>query len=130
MMKRLWMWCLLSNIVVQIRAREYASNLLPAASGDAVVIREKAEAYKLERIAKATGDTERFMKLLPEYQKAPATTRERLYIETMESIYSGARKVFVEGKGNNISVTVEKLADSPTTVLDTKPATTAAPTSG
>jgi membrane protease subunit HflK len=91
-------------------AREYASNLLPTASGDESVIREKAEAYKSERIAKATGDTERFLKLLPEYQKAPAATRERLYIETMQDIYSGARKVFVDGKGNDIHITMDKAA--------------------
>jgi len=116
------------NTAMIAQAREYASTLLPAASGDAAVIREKAEAFKSERIATATGDTERFLKLLPEYQKAPAAIRERMYIETMQSIYSGARKVFVEGKGNNVNITVEKSAEQSTSAVEVRAASTPATT--
>jgi len=112
------------------QANEYESNLKPTVAGDAAVIREKAIAYKSQRIADATGDTEQFLKLLPEYQKAPAATRERLYIETMQSIYARSRKVFVDSKGNTINLAVDKFVNpaSGDTVVDTKPTTTSTPT--
>ena len=100
-------------------AHEYASDIIPKTQGEAVVEREKAEAYKSERIASATGEAERFLKLLPEYQRAPAVTRERLYLETMESIYANAKKVFVNTRGNNtINVPLEKLTTGGHDVTD------------
>lgn len=107
------------------RAHEYASDIVPTAHGAATVLHEEAEGYKAARIATATGETEQFLKLLPEYQHAPAVTRERLYLETMESIYANARKVFVDTKGSTINVSLEKSAThSDHDVADTAPAAT------
>lgn len=89
-------------------AHEYANDVIPKAMGTAAAIRQEAEGYKSQRIALATGETERFLKLLPEYQRAPAVTRERLYLETMESIYANTHKVLVDAKGNGINVYVDK----------------------
>jgi membrane protease subunit HflK len=96
------------SATVIAHAREYASDIIPKANGNAAVIRTEAEGYRSQRIANATGETEQFLKLLPEYQRAPVVTRERLYLETMESIYANAKKVFVDAKGNNINLSFDK----------------------
>jgi membrane protease subunit HflK len=64
----------------------YANNLLPKARGEAHAVVREVQAYKQQRIAEATGDTERFVALLAEYQKAPEITRKRLYLEAIERI--------------------------------------------
>jgi len=109
---------------VTTQAREYASDVIPKANGAAAAAREDAEGYKSQRIALATGDTERFLKLLPEYQKAPAAVRERLYIETMESIYSTTRKIFVDAKGTTVNVGSERATSLVREVVEPKPAAT------
>ncbi len=109
------------------RAREYATDILPKAKGNAAAIRSEAEGYRSQRIANATGETEQFLKLLPEYQRAPAVTRERLYLETMESIYANAKKVFVDAKGNTINLSFDKGPGSP--VHDSSSDSKTAPTS-
>ncbi|MES1195531.1 MAG: FtsH protease activity modulator HflK [Steroidobacter sp.] len=93
------------------RAREYRSDIIPKAQGVAVVKHEEAEGYKSERIAQASGEVEQFLKLLPEYQRAPAVTRERMYLETMESIYKNARKIFIDTRGGStINLPLDKFA--------------------
>ncbi|WP_432742356.1 hypothetical protein ABXJ76_17395 [Methylobacter sp. G7] len=56
----------------------------------------EAEAYEAEKVAKATGETQRFEQLLTEYEKAPAITRKRLYLEAKEKLFSSTNKVIVE----------------------------------
>jgi len=62
---------------------------------------ERAEAYRQRVIAQAEGETDRFLKVLAEYQKAPAVTRERLYLETVEEVMANSSKVLVDLEGGN-----------------------------
>jgi membrane protease subunit HflK len=66
-------------------------------------LKEEAEAYKQRIVAQAEGDAQRFKTILPEYQKAPQVTRDRMYIDTMQQIYSSVSKVVVDSKqGSNL----------------------------
>jgi membrane protease subunit HflK len=67
-------------------ARIYANNLIPKARGEAHSLIREAHAYKQQRVAEAIGNTDRFLALLEEYQKAPEITRARLYLEAMERV--------------------------------------------
>ncbi len=84
-------------------AEAYSNDILPKARGKAARMKSESEAYRDEIIAKATGETSRFLKVLTEYKKAPAVTRERLYLETMESVLGNSNKVMIDvKKGNNL----------------------------
>ena len=61
---------------------------------------QEAEGYKQQVIANAQGDAARFSQLLVEYQKAPAVTRQRLYLDTMQQVMNNSTKVLVDQKGN------------------------------
>ncbi len=82
-------------------AESYANGVIPEARGRAQRIREEAEAYRSEIVARASGQADRFDRLYREYTKAPEVTRRRLYIETMETVYSDVSKVVVDTKGGN-----------------------------
>ncbi len=86
----------------QLEAERYANDIVPRARGEAQRILQDAEAYRERVIADAEGDASRFEALLAEYQKAPRVTRDRLYIEAVESVYSDAAKVLIDtdGSGN------------------------------
>jgi len=85
------------------QAQAYANDVLPRAEGQAQSLKEHALAYKLQKIAKARGDSSRFLQTYAEYIKAPGITRKRMYIETMEEVLSNTSKVLVKMKqGNNI----------------------------
>ena len=79
----------------------YASDVIPKAQGSAARLREEAEGYKARVTAQAQGDAQRFNQVLAEYQKAPAVTRDRLYIETMQQVYSNVSKVMIENRNNS-----------------------------
>jgi membrane protease subunit HflK len=64
-------------------------------------MREEADAYKNEVITRAEGEAERFTQLLKEYKKSPQITRERLYLDMMESVLSNSSKVMVDVEGGN-----------------------------
>ncbi len=83
------------------KANGYANSIIPRAEGQASRIKQEAEAYKAEVIARATGETTRFKKILTQYEKAPKVTRQRLYLETMEQVFSETNKVMVDVKGGN-----------------------------
>ena len=84
-------------------AQAYANDLVPKARGEASRIIQEATGYKETIVAEATGEAERFNQILSEYRKAPAVTKKRLYIETMEQVLSNTSKVMVgEGNGNNL----------------------------
>jgi membrane protease subunit HflK len=83
-------------------AQAYADKVLPAARGDAARITAEAEGYKAERIARAQGDAARFDLLLKEYKAAPAVTRKRLWLETMEEVAADNPKVIDGSGGRNI----------------------------
>lgn len=84
-------------------AEAYANDVVPRATGTASRLKEEAEAYKQRIVAQAEGDAQRFKAILPEYQKAPQVTRDRMYIDTMQQIYSSVSKVVVDSKqGSNL----------------------------
>ena len=83
----------------------YASDVVPKARGAASRLLEEAEGYRARVIAQAEGDAQRFRSVLAEYQKAPTVTRDRLYIETMQQIYSNVTKLMVDSRpGSNLTV--------------------------
>src|SRR5262252_3829387 len=86
-----------------LEAEAYASDILPKARGEAERRRQDAEAYRAEAVARAEGEADHFEQILAQYVRAPAVTRERLYIETLEAVLSSSTKVLVDtGNGNNV----------------------------
>lgn len=85
-------------------AEAYANDIIPRARGQAFRDIQEAEAYKSQVVAKANGEASRFVQVMTEYEKAPLITQERLYIDTMESVYSRSQKVMVDidSGGNNV----------------------------
>ena len=79
----------------------YASDVIPKAQGTSARLREEAEGYKSRVVAQAQGDAQRFTSVLSEYQKAPAVTRDRMYIDTMQQVYSNVSKVLVDSRSNS-----------------------------
>jgi membrane protease subunit HflK len=79
----------------------YASDVIPKAQGTAARLREEAEGYKSRVISQADGDAQRFSSVLAEYQKAPTVTRDRMYIDTMQQVYSNVSKVLVDTRNNS-----------------------------
>ncbi len=79
-------------------ARLYRNEQLGRAQGEAVQIREDAAAYKDRVTQEAAGEARRFVSILQEYQNAPAVTRERLYLETMEAVLGSSNKVIMDGQ--------------------------------
>ncbi|MBL8345055.1 MAG: FtsH protease activity modulator HflK [Rubrivivax sp.] len=83
--------------------RAYASDVIPKARGTASRLLEEAEGYRARVEAQAEGDAQRFRAVLAEYQKAPQVTRDRLYLETMQQVYSNVSKVLVDVRsGSNL----------------------------
>jgi membrane protease subunit HflK len=82
-------------------AEAYENEKLPLAISDAEKIKQQASAYKATALAKANGEVARFKQLLPQYRAAPEVTRNRLYIETVETILSQSTKIMIDTKGNN-----------------------------
>jgi len=81
----------------------YANDIVPKAAGTASRLMQESEAYRARVVANAEGDAARFKQVLTEYQKAPAVTRDRMYLETMQQIFSNTTKVMVDSKnGNNL----------------------------
>src|SRR5574344_712273 len=79
-------------------AEAYANDVIPRAKGTAARLIEEAEGYKARIAAQAEGDSQRFTYLLTEYKKAPQVTRDRLYIEAMQQVYSDVTKVLVDSR--------------------------------
>ncbi len=83
------------------RAETYANKVIPEARGQAARAVEAANAYKAEVVAKAEGDASRFVNLANEYRKSPGVTRERLYLDTMEQVMSGSKKIMMDTTSSN-----------------------------
>ena len=84
-------------------AQAYANTVIPKAQGEAAKLQQEAEGYKARVVSVAEGDAQRFKSVLAEYQKAPAVTRDRLYLDTMRTVYSSVTKVMVDSRsGNNM----------------------------
>src|SRR5690554_6439648 len=82
-------------------AEAYARQIEPLARGQVRRILQEAQAYREQTVLKTQGEVARFNELLPQYKAAPVVTRERLYIETLEEIYSNTAKVMVDVEGSN-----------------------------
>src|SRR3954462_14838837 len=89
----------------------YANDVIPRARGTAARLLQEAEGYKQRVIATAEGDASRFRQVLTEYAKAPAVTRERIYIETMQQVLSATSKIMMDyrGSGNLLYLPLDKL---------------------
>ncbi len=84
-------------------ANKYANQKLGAARGSAAQINEVAEAYKNRVVKEAEGEAARFVSIYEEYAKAPAVTRQRLFLETMESVLKDSSKIIMEqGSGQGV----------------------------
>ncbi len=82
-------------------AEAYSNEITPRARGAAARLREESSAYKTKVIAKAEGETSRFVQLLTEYERAPAITRERLYLDSLEAVLSSTNKILIDADGSN-----------------------------
>src|SRR5216683_5697323 len=85
----------------QQEAELYRNDVLPRARGEAAKELQDAAAYQLQVLALAQGETARFDQVLAQYDHAPAVTRERMYLESMENVYKNSRKVIVDAKTGN-----------------------------
>ena len=115
---------------VKNQAQAYANDVVPRATGTAARLKEEAEGYKARIVAQAQGDTQRFNSVLGEYQKAPQVTRDRMYLDTMQQIYSGVNKIIIDSKsgGNLMYLPLDKVMQaSGTTVNATTAPAQAAP---
>jgi membrane protease subunit HflK len=84
------------------QARAYAARVVPIAEGNAKRIDEEARAYAEQVVLKARGEVAEFLELLPEYNRAPFVTTERMYLDTMQQILGAASKIIVDGKAGNL----------------------------
>jgi membrane protease subunit HflK len=81
----------------------YASDVIPRAQGTAARLREEAEGHRARVVSVAEGDAERFRSVLDEYKKAPGVTRDRMYVDTMQQVFSNVSKVMVDSRsGSNL----------------------------
>ena len=79
-------------------AQAYANDVIPRAVGSASRLTQEADGYKARIVAQAQGDAQRFKSVLAEYQRAPQVTRDRMYLDTMQQIYSNVTKILVESR--------------------------------
>jgi len=76
----------------------YANDVVPRARGMASRLMEEANGYKTEVVQRAEGDAARFREILVEYQKAPGVTRDRLYLDMMQSVLGNSSKILIDQK--------------------------------
>lgn len=106
-------------------AEAYSNDVVPKARGAAARKIQEAEGYKEQVIAQATGEVSRFSQLLSEYKKAPDVTRQRMYVESMESILSKSNTVMVDVKSNNLFLPLDKMIQKAATTPENETAETA-----
>jgi membrane protease subunit HflK len=109
--------------------QSYANDVVPRARGTAARLIQESEGYKQSVIANAEGDASRFKQVLVEYEKAPAVTRERMYIDMMQQVMGNISKVMVDQKGSNsmLYLPLDKLIEASRTVAATDAAPVPAP---
>ncbi|HJV60038.1 MAG TPA: FtsH protease activity modulator HflK [Albitalea sp.] len=110
----------------------YANDVIPKAQGTAARLRQEAEGYRARVIAQAEGDAQRFNQVLEEYRKAPQVTRDRMYIDTMQQVYSNVSKVLVDTRNNSnlLYLPLDKLMQQAGAPAAPAPAAAPADTSG
>jgi membrane protease subunit HflK len=110
----------------------YANDVIPRAKGAAARLKEESDGYSARIIAQAEGDAQRFRSVLAEYQKAPQVTRDRMYIDAMQQVYTSVTKVLVDSRQGNslLYLPLDKLlqqAGGPVEGAGAAPPATAAP---
>ena len=120
----------------------YANDVVPRARGMASRLLQEADGYNASVVQKAQGDASRFRQILVEYSKAPAVTRERLYLDMMQSVLGNSSKVFIDqksGTGSLLYLPLEQLlkqsmptaaAAAASTMADATRSSTGAPEAG
>jgi membrane protease subunit HflK len=106
----------------------YANDVIPRAKGAAARLKEESDGYSSRIVAQAEGDAQRFRSVLAEYQKAPQVTRDRMYIDAMQQVYTSVTKVLVDSKQGNslLYLPLDKLMQQAATVDGSAPASPAA----
>lgn len=89
----------------------YANDVIPKARGMASRLKEESEGYRQRVVANAEGEASRFKQVLAEYAKAPAVTRERIYLDTIQQVLSSTSKIYtdIKGSGNLLYLPLDKL---------------------
>jgi membrane protease subunit HflK len=89
----------------------YANDVVPRAKGAASRLVSEAEGYKQRVSQTAEGDASRFKSVVTEYAKAPAVTRQRMYLDTMQQVFQSTSKVVVDtkGSGNMLYLPLDKI---------------------
>ena len=102
----------------------YANDVIPKAKGTAARLMEEASGHKQRVIATAEGDASRFKQVQAEYAKAPEVTRQRMYLETMQQVYSNTSKIMVDakGQGNLLYLPLDKLLQGAGAAVAAQPA--------
>jgi membrane protease subunit HflK len=102
----------------------YANDVVPRARGTAARLIQEAEGYKQSVIDTAEGDASRFKQILVEYEKAPAVTRERMYLDTMQQVLSNVSKVMVDQKNGSslLYLPLDKLMEASRSASPVQPA--------
>jgi membrane protease subunit HflK len=96
----------------RVQAERYANEILPKARGTAEQQLLDADAYRARIVADAEGESSRFSQIAAEYAKAPVVTRQRMYLETMETVFGNANKVLIDGKaGNMVYLPLDRLLE-------------------
>ncbi|HSH88401.1 MAG TPA: FtsH protease activity modulator HflK [Ramlibacter sp.] len=113
----------------------YANDVIPRAAGAASRLKAEADGYKARVVATSQGDAERFKSVLTEYHRAPQVTRDRIYIEAMQQIYSNVTKVLVDSRqGSNmlylpLDKIMQQVAGGGAATVETPPASAPSTTS-
>ncbi len=102
-------------------AQGYRNKVVPEARGGAAAIEQEAEGYKTQTVQEAAGQASRFDQVYAQYKNAPDITRERIYIETMESILAGADKTIIAKSGTGVLPVLPLGADATAPTLGAKP---------
>ncbi|MEJ8574327.1 FtsH protease activity modulator HflK [Microbaculum marinum] len=85
-------------------AQAYANRVVPEARGEAAQVTQQAEAYRDQTVAEARGQADRFLSVFEEYRKAPAVTRERLFIETMQRVLGSTENIIIDEQAGGSGV--------------------------
>ena len=98
---------------LRVEAETYSNNILPRARGTAEQQMLDAEAYRQRIVADAEGQGSRFAQLASAYDKAPAVTRQRLYLDTVEAVLGNTGKIIIDtkGTGNMVYLPLDKLLE-------------------
>ena len=107
----------------------YASDVIPRAQGTAARLREEAEGYRARVVSMAEGDSERFRSVVEEYKKAPVVTRDRMYIDALQQVYSNVSKILVDSRSgsNLLYLPLDKLMQQSGVPASAAPAATPVP---